>query len=131
MKACRLSPEHLETRVTWLNSKEVYSFMNMKYPITYKDTTDWYERARVNPARADFCFFDDDEPVAMSGLTNLDLANGLVEFYVMVGPGSQGKGYGRRTTEWTVNYAFLEYNINKVLLYTNAVNNRANRLYEQ
>lgn len=131
MKASRLSQEHLEARVMWLNSKEIYSYMNMKYPITYKETTDWFERARLNPNRSDFCFYDDDELVAMSGLTNLDLTNGLIEFYVMVGPQSQGKGYGVKATEWTVNYAFLEFNINKVLLYTNAINTRANSLYEK
>src|SRR5690554_1222247 len=103
MKACKISLDHLETRVSWLNAEEVYSFMNMKYPITLKETVDWYDRVRINPSRADFSFFDNDKIVAMSGLTSLDLANGLMEYYVMVNPDCQGQGYGVKVSEWTLN----------------------------
>jgi RimJ/RimL family protein N-acetyltransferase len=105
--------------------------MNIGYPITIEETTDWHNRARLNTKRIDFALFEGADLVAMSGLTGLDVENSLIEFYVMVGPGWQGKGFGNKLTIWTINYAFLNYNVNKVYLYTNAFNEPANKLYEK
>lgn len=131
MKVSKLSVDQLTIRVDWLNDFDVYSHMNMQYPITLEETKKWHERALTNSSRMDFCFYDKDVVVAMTGLTNIDTVNGLVEFYIMVNPKHQGKGYGKKATEFTLNYAFVNYNIHKVYLYTNNFNQRANNLYEK
>src|SRR5690606_37415742 len=113
------------------NSPEIYSTMNMQFPITWEDTTKWFERTLTNDKRVDFAFYEGEVLVSMTGLTGLDLQDGLIEFYIMVGPEYQGKGYGKQSTIWTINYAFLKYNINKIVLYTNGYNDRANKLYEK
>ena len=129
MKVRKIADCHLEERCRWLNNPAVYQHMNMLYPITIEETRKWHERIVTNNTRIDLVFEDKDRIVAMTGLTGLDLANGLVEFYIMVNPDLQGKGYGLKATKFTLNYAFLNYNIHKIYLYTNSFNERANNLY--
>src|SRR5690606_38688898 len=119
MRVFKLNSNHLAERCAWLNHPDVYSHMDMQYPITLAETVKWYERVLTNGSRMDFVFEHEERIVAMSGLTNLDTSNGLVEFYIMVRPDAQGQGYGLRATIFTLNYAFLTYNIHKVYLYTN------------
>lgn len=131
MKVVKISSEFLKVRYEWLNSKEIYSYMNIRYPMSYEDMTSWYERNKNNDTRVDFVFLEGDQPLAMTGLTNLDFENGLIEFYIMVGPNSQGKGIGEIATQWTLNYAFLCFNVNKVYSYTNGFNKRVNYMLEK
>lgn len=131
MRAYRFSSEHVETRSKWLNTAQIYSFLNIQYPNTIDQTREWYERIRNNSSRIDFVFSDDESHLSMTGLTNIDLNNGLAEFYIMVNPERLGNGYGKKTTEWTLNYAFINYNINKVYLYTNDFNDIANAMYHK
>lgn len=129
MKAYKLDYTHIQERCDWLNNPAVYQHMNMQYPITFLETEKWFERTVINNSRIDFAFEEDGKIVSMTGLTNIDTINGLVEFYIMVNPNVQGKGYGLKTTEFTINYAFLNFNIHKIYLYTNSFNERANKLY--
>lgn len=131
MKVTKISSEFLNERHEWINSKNIYSYMNIQYPMSFEDVAGWYERNKNNSKRIDFVFLEDNKPVAMTGLTNIDLDNGLIEFYIMVGPDSQGKGFGEAATQWTLNYAFLCYNINKVYSYTNGFNQRVNNMLEK
>lgn len=130
MKIAKLSKKHLVERCNWLNDPNVYQHMNMQYPITLEEAEKWHERALYNPSRFDLVFEDETNVLAMTGLTNVDTVNGLVEFYIIVNPNLQGKGIGKLATQFTINYAFLHYNIHKVYLYTNEFNERANKLYE-
>src|SRR5690606_14995272 len=111
MKVSKLNSNHLQERCNWLNTPDVYLHMNMQYPITIEETIKWHERALFNSSRFDFAFEHQDIIVSMTGLTNIDTSNGLVEFYIMVNPETQGQGYGKITTEFTINYAFNNYNI--------------------
>lgn len=129
MKAYKLDSTHIQERCDWLNNPAVYQHMNMQYPITFLETEKWFERTVINNSRIDFVFEEESGIIAMTGLTNIDTSNGLAEFYIMVNPNLQGKGYGLKTTEFTLNYAFINYNIHKVYLYTNSFNERANNLY--
>lgn len=130
MRVFKISPNYLRERTKWLNHPEIYQNMNMQYPMTLLETEKWFEKVIINKSRIDFVFEDKDKVVSMTGLTNIDTLNGLVEFYIMVNPECQGKGFGKKTTEFTLNYAFTKFNIHKVFLYTNHFNERANHLYE-
>lgn len=131
MKVEKISENHLKIRCDWLNNPAIFKNMNMQYPITLEETKKWFEGIVINDKRLDFVFLEGLETIAMSGLTNLDLANGLVEFYIMVNPALQGKGIGKKSTIFTVNWAFNNLNIHKIYLYTNDFNTNANFLYEK
>ncbi|WP_286729280.1 GNAT family N-acetyltransferase [Acinetobacter sp. UBA1297] len=129
MQIQKLSRQHLETRYQWLNHEKIFQHMNMQYPITLEETETWYGRVITNNRRIDLIFFEDDQIVAMTGLTDINSIDGIAEFYIMVNPEAQSKGYGKKATIFTLNYAFLNFNIHKVYLYTNSFNERANSLY--
>lgn len=131
MKVSKLNQNHLEERCNWLNHPDVYQHMNMQYPITLIETEKWFDRAVINNLRIDLVFEENKSIIAMTGLTNIDTNNGLAEFYIMVNPNFQGNGYGSKSTIFTINYAFNNYNIHKIYLYTNEFNERANKLYEK
>lgn len=131
MKAYKLTTAHLQERCNWLNHPDVYRYMNMQHPISLEETVRWHERAGSNASRVDLAFEDSGAIVSMTGLTGIDTGNGLAEFYIMTNPAQQGRGYGRKATVFTINFAFTQFNIHKVFLYTNDSNTRANSLYEK
>ncbi|UTA69814.1 GNAT family N-acetyltransferase [Emticicia sp. 21SJ11W-3] len=129
MKVKKLSSTHLENRLAWLNHPDVYQYMNMQYPLTFEEMDSWYDRIKGNQLRIDLVFEEENEVVAMTGLTNIDFADGLAEYYILVNPDKQGQGFGKFSTQFTTNYAFNKFNLNKIYLYTNSYNERANKLY--
>ncbi|WP_158650695.1 GNAT family N-acetyltransferase [Acinetobacter indicus] len=129
MQVQKINEQHLETRFRWLNHPKIFSHMNMKFPISLIEVKDWYSRIYKNNDRIDLVFLDQDQVVAMTGLTSVNTIDGLAEFYIMVSPEYQSKGFGQKATTYTINYAFLNFNIHKIYLYTNNFNERANRLY--
>lgn len=132
MIVTKLSIEHIEERCHWLNHPAVYNDMNMQYPITYHETEKWFERVVCSNNRMDLVFITDENTIAsMAGITNIDITNGIAEFYIIVNPSLQGKGFGLSTTTFTMNYAFMNFNIHKIYLYTNSFNEKANKLYSR
>lgn len=130
MKVSKIADRHLKERCAWLNNPAVYKYMNMQYPITLEETKKWHERALLNQTRIDLVFEEGDSVLAMTGLTNLDLQNGLIEFYIMSNPDIQGKGIGKSATIFTMNWAFTNYNIHKIYSYTNNFNSRINHILQ-
>lgn len=131
MRVEKLSKDHLQTRYEWLNHPRIFQHMNMQYPISLLETEAWYNRIYNNPNRIDLVFFEDNSIVAMTGLTSISAVDGLAEFYIMVSPNYQSKGIGSKSTIYTINYAFYNFNIHKIYLYTNNFNEKANGLYEK
>lgn len=131
MRVEKLSKDHLRTRYEWLNHPDIFQHMNMQYPISLAETDAWYNRIYSNNNRIDLVFSNEKDIVAMTGLTSINTIDGLAEFYIMVSPDYQSKGIGLKTTIYTLNYAFHNFNIHKIYLYTNNFNERANSLYEK
>ncbi len=129
MKVFKLDREHIEERTKWLNHSAIYKNMNLQYPITLRETEKWFERIADANGRMDLVFKNNEKITAMTGITNVDTTNGIAELYVMVNPSMHGMGIGSEVTKFTINYAFTNFNIHKIYLYTNAFNEKANKLY--
>ncbi|MBI9068647.1 MAG: GNAT family N-acetyltransferase [Salinivirgaceae bacterium] len=133
IRAKYFSSEDIKTRVNWINNTKINSSMYFDFlPASVEDTEKWYNQIKNNDKRADFSFVleNDNTVIGMGGITSIDLVNSNAEFYVMVGPDSHGKGYGKKISKWLFNYAFIKFNINKICLYTNDSNIIANKIYE-
>lgn len=129
MKVQKINEQHLEARFKWLNSPKIFKHMNMRFPISYAEVKDWYDRIYHKNDRIDLVFLEDDHIIAMTGITSINTVDGISEFYIMVSPDYQSKGYGEKATSYAINHAFLNFNIHKIYLYTNNFNDKANRLY--
>lgn len=131
MKVVKFNESYIKERVDWINNPIVNSQLYIQSPISIFETEKWFQRNIVKANRIDLVFLDQENVVAMTGLTDINTDYGLCEFYIMVNPNLQAKGYGFKATVYTVNHAFINYNINKVFLYSNADNEKANNLYKK
>lgn len=132
----RLEANDLATRVLWLNNPIVYKSMTIDAPISVHDTQIWFSKNALSVNRREFTFViknndQEEKPVAMGGLLNIDYHHSNAELYIMVCPELNGKGIGRLSVAWICNYGFLNLNLNKIYLYTLSTNHRAIRLYER
>ncbi len=129
----RLEREHLTLRVSWFNHPDVFKYMTLDVPMSLAATERWFQNASVNQHRRDFCFLlasDDDEvPVAMGGLVDIDRHHSRAELYMLVGPEYSGRGIGRAVLRWLCNYGFNSLGLQRIYLTTVAGNERAENLY--
>lgn len=132
IKAKRFSEADIAIRVDWINNPLIHEMMFFDVPASIENTEKWFNANISNKSRIDFSFFDDNNVcIAMGGFTGISKEHGNAEFYVMVNPILQGKGIGKKVSEWMYNYAFSVLKLNKIYLYTNADNEVAYRIYEK
>ena len=125
------SETDVATRVAWINDERIHLSMFFDLPATVANTLKWYESNIGNRSRADLTFAGENgQIVAMGGFTGIDAIHSNAEFYVMVNPDLHGKGFGKSISKWLFNYAFLNYHLNKIYLYTNDDNVMAYKIYE-
>lgn len=125
----KIDKTHLEERTRWFNHPLVYKYMNLSPSLKLEDTISWFERNSSKDNRVDLVFYEGEDLVSMTGLTNVDKDNGLAEFYIVVNPDLQRNGFGKQSVELTLNYGFQKLPIHKIYLFTNDYNKRANNLY--
>ncbi|WP_299554793.1 GNAT family protein [Seonamhaeicola sp.] len=124
------SKEHINARVNLINNPLVNNSMFFNLPATIEETTKWFNN-KNNAVRVDLTFLNNNnEIVAMGGITNISLTDRMGELYVFVDPVFHGKGIGSKATKWIVNYGFLKLNLNKIYLSTNDDNIAAYKIYE-
>lgn len=130
IKARLFSFEDIPYRVKWINDIRINKSMFFDLPATIEKTEVWYRNKDKN-TRIDFSFINQSEMlIGMGGFTNIDKNNLNAEFYIMVSPLLQGKGYGKSLSLWMFNFAFIELNLHKIYLYTNDNNIAAYKIYE-
>ena len=129
MKVFKFNQDYIAERTKWFNHPSIYNVMYIKHPLSEDETRSWYERNKDRDDRIDFVVTDEGVTVAMCGLLGLGTQDRLAEYYLMVNPELPGKGYGFKTTVYVMNFVFSNTDTNKVFLYTNHENDKANNLY--
>lgn len=125
------SEADIETRVAWINDARINRTMFFDVPASVENTRNWFRNNIGSTNRADFTFAEENGTIiGMGGFTGIDSTHANAEFYVMVNPEMQGKGYGKKISKWLFNYAFVKFNLNKIYLYTNDDNVTAYKIYE-
>lgn len=128
----KFSENDVEERVRWINNPKVHRYMYFELPITISSTKRWLETVEENKKRIDFTLKNQEgRNVAMGGLININKRDQNAEFYIMVNPELQGKGYGLMAAYAIFNYGFSFYNLHKIYLYTDANNRSASNLYKK
>jgi lipopolysaccharide/colanic/teichoic acid biosynthesis glycosyltransferase/RimJ/RimL family protein N-acetyltransferase len=104
MRALRL--EDLDVRVKWMNDPATREYMRLDDEITLESTIRWFESSRSKSGRHDFVVEDREtgEVVALSGLR--ERGPRRAESYIMVKPGSRGRGIGARSQRFLLEWAF-------------------------
>jgi len=114
-----------------MNDPVIYSSMYLELPISLENTVRWYQKNLNSLSRVDLVFEEEGENVAMGGLVGIDRGVRKAELYVFVKPSMHVQGIGTRVTRLICKYAFDMLNLNKVCLYTDETNVRAQKVYEK
>lgn len=128
----KLQDSDLYTRVAWMNDVAVYSSMSYTVPVTLENTQKWFLSNSNKTDRFDCVLINqNDELLAMAGLTNIDETCKKAELYIFVDPKRQHQGLGWRATYLLCKYGFHVLHLNKIYLCTNASNIGAQKTYQK
>lgn len=127
------SREDIPLRVKWLNNKKanVCAIDNPESGTTLEKETKWFDDYENNSAKKFFTIYSDETPVGLIGLSDIDLDTKTAKFFILIGEdGYRGKGIGKTSLKYMVDYAFDDLRLDSVFLEVKRVNYPAIKLYE-
>jgi UDP-4-amino-4,6-dideoxy-N-acetyl-beta-L-altrosamine N-acetyltransferase len=129
---------HLRTdiplRVKWRNNPLVSFFIedepNQKTNL--KKETQWFDEYSKNRQKKFFTMCVDNVPIGFMGLSNIDLTNQNADLFIAIGEDDyRGRGLGKQSLSWLLNYAFHKLKLHKVNLEVIDVNTHAIKVYKE
>ena len=121
----------IEEKVRIINDKENNKYLHYDLPLEYEKTIDWFNKNVNNKKRNDFTIEYNNEVAGFIGLLNIDEKNLKAEYYICVDNKFTRKGIAYNSSLLLLKYAFNEKKLNKVYLYTEAENIKAQALFEK
>lgn len=124
-------------KVSWINDPEVNMFLHYELPLCPDRTLKWYQNVISNNSRADFVYEAVDQnqesvPIGLIGLLDISRLNKKAEFYIVTGNRDYwGTGTAFQATKVFLHDVFVKYDLNKVYLYTEVDNIKAQKLFEK
>lgn len=119
-------------KVKWINDTSNNQYLHYDLPLTLENTFRWFNRIKDDARRFDATILYESMPVGIIGLLSIDSVNRKAEFYITLGEVSyKGKGIAEKASKLLINYAFEELGLNKLYLYTEEQNLRAQKLFEK
>ena len=127
------SREEIPLRIKWLNNRlaNKYAIEDPDHSTDLKEQTKWFNDLENNPAKKFFTIFSGNEPIGFMGLSRIDQPKGTGELFIMIGEDAyRGKGIGKISMKYLIDYACKELKLNKILLEVNKNNSSAISLYK-
>lgn len=119
-------------KVEWINDPENNTYLHYDLPLEYEKTLQWYERVKDSETRLDLTILYNGEPVGVIGLLSIDKRNGKAEYYITLGaPEAKGRGVASKASSLLLDYAFDVLGLNRVYLFTESENTRAQKLFSR
>lgn len=123
--------EDIEAKVRIINDEKNNRFLHYDLPLEYNKTVNWFKNNINNNKRCDFTIEYYKKIAGFIGLLNLDEKNAKAEYYICVDNLFSHKGIGYNASLMLLKYAFNKINLNKVYLYTEVSNIKAQLLFEK
>ena len=93
---------------------------------------DHYMKTRSNSVRCAIVSEESDEIIGLVSLMNIDHLNQCAEFHIMIGSSeNQNRGAGTFAVNAMLDHAFRNLNLQRVELFCNITNTRAQHVYEK
>ena len=122
----------IELKIKWINNAENNQYLHYDLPLEYEKTCVWYNNNKDRVDRYDAVIEVDGRPVGLIGLLSIDLKNAKAEYYVAMGESNfKGRGIANKASQLILEYAFYELGLEKVYLYTETENVKAQKLFER
>lgn len=118
--------------VKWFNDPETTRFLLRAPPMGMEEEEAWYE-SLVNKDTKVFCIETlDGRLVGNLGIIHIDWANRNADIGIVIGEKEcWSKGYGTEAIALLLGYMFDELNLDRIWLYCDMENLRAQRCYEK
>ena len=115
----------------WINNPDNNRFLHYDLPLCVEKTEQWYDSHRGDDTRFDAVIEADGLPVGTIGLLYIDRKNSKAEYYIAMGePDYKGKGVAKEASRLILRYGFEVLRLNRIYLYTETENIRAQKLFE-
>jgi len=119
-------------KVKWINNENNNKYLHYDLPLREDKTLIWFRRIQNRTDRLDFTIIYSDEPVGLIGLLNIDKKNKKAEYYICLGEEKyKRKGIAYAASMLLIDYAYNELYLNKIYLYTETSNSKAQILFEK
>ena len=119
------SKKDIQLRLKWLNNKKanIFAVDDPNSETTYEKEEKWFESFEKNENKKFFTIYFDDKPIGFMGLTIKKDSNNEAGLFIMIGEDDfRGKGYGKESLQYLINYAFKTLNLNKLTAEVNKKN---------
>jgi len=118
--------------VSWFNDPETTQFLLRGPPMGMEEEERWYSDLLKDDDRV-FCIETlDGKLIGNIGVMHLDWTNRKAEIGVMIGEkGYWNRGFGSEAIGLLLNYMFEELNLERISLYCDETNLRAQRCYQK
>lgn len=122
--------------VAWLNDRETTHFLTARAPMSLASEERWYERMVERQGTDGYhfviCRLDDDQPIGVTGLFDIDTADGNAGLGITIGEKSLwSQGYGSDALNALVDFGFGNLRLERIWLDVYDFNKRAQRSYEK
>lgn len=129
-----LEYEDLPYRVEWLNDDEISSGITIEGPVSLAKTQEWFRKNVLDDTKRHLVIVDNKtkEPIGILGFIEIDFKNRKAELYIAIGNKMYwGRNLGSEALQLALEYSFIELDLNRIYLYTDIGNFKAQRLYEK
>jgi len=123
----------IDLRVKWLNDKKVTKFLggDPDKKTNRAEQEKWMAEYLSDPTKKFFTILYENKPVGLLGYKEIDKQEKKAELFIMLGEESvRGKGLGRGSMEWMIDYGFNQLNLDKLELGVLRQNEPALKLYQ-
>lgn len=123
--------DDISNKVRIVNDEKNNKYLHYDLPLEYEKTLNWFNINKNNSNRLDLTILYKNEVAGFIGLLGIDKKNKKAEYYICVDNTLSGKGIGSISTKMILDYAFNELELNKVYLFTEIDNEKAQHLFEK
>ncbi|MFS0645400.1 GNAT family N-acetyltransferase [Siminovitchia sp. 179-K 8D1 HS] len=119
-------------KVRWINDENNNKYLHYDLPLSEDKTMIWFKTLKGRNDRVDYTITYNGVPVGLIGLLNIDNKNKKAEYYICLGDEKyKGKGIASIATDLLIKIGYSELGLQKIYLYTEVENIKAQKLFEK
>ena len=128
--------EDISSRISWLNNRvaNLYALDDPNHIYTLEEQNKWfdnYEKDLEEGKKKFFTILNDGHSIGFMGLSHIDQIKKTAEIFILIGNDEcRGKGIGKESMRYLINYAFHVLNLNSLHLEVNKLNTPAINLFQ-
>lgn len=128
----KFEEKDIENKIEWINNPLNNKYLHYDLPLKLDKTLNWYQNNKDRNDRYDGVIEVDKKPIGVIGLLGIELEKKEAEYYITIGDRNfLGQGIAYKATNLLLEYAFTNLKLNKVFLFTEVENKKAQKLFEK